>query len=104
MATVMHTDGRVREIVPLDGRRVFTLRELQAIVGGYIEAVYGSADGRVLYCNEDGKRLGLPVNAVATARLRHLLRPGDVLVGDVVLCTRAETGDEGNEGDDPDLW
>ncbi|MEG0941622.1 MAG: DUF3846 domain-containing protein [Oscillospiraceae bacterium] len=35
-----------------------TLKALQAEVGGYIEALYGS-DGTVLVCNEEGRLLGL---------------------------------------------
>lgn len=67
---------------------VFTLAEMQAIVGGYIEIVPSRIeDGMVLVVNEDGKLLGLPANALASGHC-----PGDVLVGNVLLCTRKEAG------------
>jgi hypothetical protein len=89
MATLIPAHGEIRELVPANGR-AFTLAELQAIVGGYIEAI-GVPDGRLMFLNEDGKRLQLPINNEATARVRHRLMPGDVIVGDVILCTRRES-------------
>lgn len=88
MATLLRADGHIAEIAPTG--QVFTLGELQALVGGYIEVI-AFPDGRTAYLNEDGKGLQLPVNHEATARVRHWLTPGDVIVGDIVLCTRAET-------------
>lgn len=57
-----------------------TLQEMQAYVGGYIEHVSLTFDGHPLslIVNEDGRRLGLPTNAQATA-----LTVGRVL-GDIV--------------------
>ena len=48
--------------------------------------------------NEDGKRLGLPLNRNATVWY-HLAggNPHDVIVGDAVLTTRAELGEEEEE-------
>jgi hypothetical protein len=66
------------------------LSELQAIVGGTIEAVpYWTMHGDmpcVTYCNEDGKMFNLPINRRATVLWWHILggRVDDVLVGDVV--------------------
>lgn len=39
-----------------------TLEELQAIVGGYIQAIYPFDDPIVLVCNEEGKLIDLPLN------------------------------------------
>ena len=39
-----------------------TLEELQAIVGGYIQAIYPFDDPIALVCNEEGKLIGLPQN------------------------------------------
>jgi len=39
-----------------------TLRNLQNLVGGYIETVTLAKDGPVLICNEEGKLRGLPFN------------------------------------------
>jgi hypothetical protein len=90
MATLIRSHGEIRELAPADGV-AFTLTELQAIVGGYIEAI-GVPDGRLMFLNEDGKRLQLPINHEATARVRHWLMPWDVIVGDVLLADSVEIG------------
>jgi hypothetical protein len=92
MATLISSTGEIREIAPANGR-AFILAELHAIVGGYIEAI-PVPDGRVMFLNEDGKRLALAINHEATVRVRHWLMPGDVIVGDVVVCTQREAGED----------
>lgn len=89
MATLYAVDRPPLVFSP--GARAFTLGELQLLVGGYIEALY-PAPGQVLFINEDGKRLGLPVNRRATALMRGRLLPGDVIVGAAVLCSFEEAG------------
>ncbi|QDP63905.1 MAG: hypothetical protein Unbinned3992contig1000_19 [Prokaryotic dsDNA virus sp.] len=55
-----------------------TLEECQQAVGGLIEAVYLD-DGRLMYVNENGLIVGLPVNEMASQIAgRHI-------VGDVVI-------------------
>jgi hypothetical protein len=68
------------------------LQELQDIVDGYIEAVphWDSHMGApcVVYCNEEGKLRGLPLNKRATALWWEYLGGGvynDVLCGDIVI-------------------
>jgi Domain of unknown function (DUF3846) len=107
MATLIPAVGAPRFVEPANGG-AFTLAELQAFVGGYIEllrvplALLDPPTGPlVLFCNEDGKRLRLPINRFATSLMRPVLQPDDVLVGDVILCTPGEAG-EGEEADDPD--
>ncbi len=70
------------------------LRQLQGLVGGYIEGVT-LRNGHMLYINEEGKLKGLPVNDVATDLARDVLSPWDVIVGDAVLVgpPDAEGGD-----------
>ena len=51
--------SEVREIKP-------SLDDMQAIVGGYIQAVYPFHDRVALVCNEEGKNLGLPYNRPLT--------------------------------------
>jgi hypothetical protein len=92
MATLIPAHGVPHDVAPAHGGH-FTLRELQAVVGGYIEAI-PTPDGRIMFLNENGKHLQLPLNHEATARVRHWLLPGDVIVGDVLLCTRREAGEE----------
>lgn len=38
------------------------MEELQAIVGGHIQAIYPFDDPVALVCNEEGKLIGLPPN------------------------------------------
>jgi len=70
---------------------------LQQRVGGWIEAV-ASDDGEVtLWVNEEGKLMGLPVNALAT-QLWYLVSPSvahmDVLCGPVVVSGGADSDGE----------
>lgn len=50
-----------------------SLRFLQETVGGYLEVVRVAYSSRPLwlFCNEDGQRLGLPFNALASALARQ---------------------------------
>jgi hypothetical protein len=74
-----------------------SLADLQTLVGGYIEPVpllhhYVTRAGLrpcIAYCNEDGRLVGLPVNATATGmwsesvpQLRH-----QPLLGTIVVLT-----------------
>lgn len=52
---VFYVSGEVQVAVVNDD-----LKEMQKIVGGYLEAVYHR--GYTLWCNEDGIGLGLPFN------------------------------------------
>lgn len=91
MATLIPASGEAREVHPVDGD-TFTLQELQGIVGGYIEALR-APDGRLMFCNEDGKRLGLAFNGTATALMAARIQLTDYIVGDVILCNRRECGE-----------
>lgn len=75
-----------------------TLEELQAEVGGFIEAppffdsmdLAGTRYHAVVYCNEEGKLRRLDPNAFATiawldAAMQHGQAVDDVLCGDVVI-------------------
>ncbi|MGH9060340.1 MAG: DUF3846 domain-containing protein [Acidimicrobiales bacterium] len=96
-ALLIAADGTVTDVEPTG------LKEVQALVGGYIEAVAmpGGAEG---YANEDGKTMGLPENAAPRARPararwpRGLWRmPGDYLSGDVLVFGGIDA--EGDERD-----
>lgn len=91
MALLIPPDAPPRELLPANPP-LFTIEELWAAVGGYIEIVGRLADCWVV-CNERGKLEGLPVNPVATELLRRaglLLEPLDYLVGSVLLCENSE--------------
>ena len=79
-AEVMHPDGRTERVVP-SGKR-WTLKELQGLVGGYIELVAmtpANGHDRCAVVNEDGFRLELPLNYGASLLL------GQTIVGPVVV-------------------
>jgi Domain of unknown function (DUF3846) len=91
MAIVIPPSGVRYEQLPANGR-TFELPELQALVGGYLEALR-IGDGRWLFINEDGKGLDLPVNPAATALMRQRIFPEDYIVGTAVVCSPLEAGE-----------
>lgn len=78
MAQIIKTTGEVIETSPANGTD-FSLEELRAVVGGFIEIVH-LRDGRLMVVNEEGKLDGLPINELASN-----LYP-DLIVGDVLVC------------------
>ena len=120
MATIYRPDGTSQQVQPANGRS-FQLDELQRIVGegteygrGYIEIVPCKDKKHILVLNEEGKLLGLPINARASElaalptqaeldRLRAAmgetlivvgdddpLHGPDVIVGTVLMCADHE--------------
>lgn len=98
--------GQVRILaIPVDRTEAPEVRTINAdldglreqVGGGWIEAVSGS--GFTLYCDEEGKLKGLPVNDRAT-RLIMALWPNfrDVIVGPAFL-----TGTADGRGNDTDV-
>ena len=94
-AKVIRPDGTVVSVFPQNGRW-FTLEELQAFVGGYIEMLpVPSKTGAVVFCDEEGKLKGRPRNRIATQLWQEHAEPGsmrmlDDVVGDVVICHRSQ--------------
>ena len=88
MAYLLKVDGTIEQM----GWNP-SLEELQAAVGGYIEMVQTNNVG-YLYCNEEGKLLGLPVNMAASTMIEH----DDVIRGDVVVMELDEEKEEEDEG------
>ena len=72
--------GKDAEIKEIDS----SLESLQAIVGGYIEAIYPFEDKVALICNEEGKIISLPFN--------RLMRNEYGSVCDVIAGTFLITG------------
>lgn len=91
-AILLTVDGNSEPITIDNG-----CKPLQDLVGEYIEAV-SCADGQVtLWCNEEGKLFGLPINKLATAlwwSLKPAMRGLDILCGPVVV-----TGGPDENGD-----
>lgn len=80
MATIYKTNGEVIETTPKNGKD-FSLEEMQAIVGGYIEIVYLD-NGKLMIVNEEGKINGLPLNDNASMLVGYT----DLIMGDVLVC------------------
>ncbi|QBP29696.1 hypothetical protein SEA_TYPHA_39 [Mycobacterium phage Typha] len=85
---LIYPTGKVAKVAGMLG-----LRELQRDMGGYVQAVPVEWDddgttSTTLWCNEDGKAMGLPVNDLAT-RVWWTLCPEmanrDNLVGTVLF-------------------
>ena len=79
-AQLLKTDGTVTDVEPKNGKK-FSLEELQAFVGGYIEIAYPPHKSKVLVVNEEGRLIGLPVNEAASAIYKR-----EPIVGDALFC------------------
>lgn len=94
-------DGEISELHPLNGEH-FDLKELQNLVGGYIEPIYfrnpihlenGASEiflqSPVLMVDEDGKQKQLPRNEIATQIFRQATgNHPDYIVGNAVFIDR----------------
>lgn len=81
---IITTGGEQIEVAPVKGEQ-FTLKELQDIVGGYIQLLY-LPHGSIMVINEEGKVHGLPYNEVATIALGGSDYEGEYVVGRVLIC------------------
>ena len=59
------------------------LESMQAVVGGYIQAIYPFDDEVALVCNEEGKINGLPLNRFLFDDDGNLI---DIIVGTFFIC------------------
>lgn len=84
MAQIIKTNGETIDVKPKNGKD-FKLRELQAIVDGYIEIVWLPND-KIMVVNEDGKLRGLETNVEATRIYYNVFGYTDIIVGDVLIC------------------
>ena len=71
--------GKKPEPREIDG----SLKSMQEIVGGTIEAIYPWDDSAALICNDEGKLLGLPLNRTLADEDGHIW---DVVAGAFFLC------------------
>lgn len=70
-----------------------TLEDFQKVVGGFIEGISISKD-ITMYCNEEGKLLGLPVNNLATYFVKTLRTFNDFICGNVIFSKINKEGEE----------
>lgn len=78
---MIYSTGERVPVVPANGK-FWTLGELQAKVGGYVE-IANTTDGRFMVANEDGYRKRLPVNPVATGL--YIFGEASNIVGNVIV-------------------
>lgn len=86
MAWLFTTEGGSSEVQPA-GKR-WTLDELQAHVGGYIELAPSIAPGWTLVIDEEGKLKGKPINQRAT--VLYVNGGADPIVGDALYLKSKE--------------
>jgi len=87
-AILMRSDNSWKII----NEKEITLDTLQIAVNGCIEAVYLN-DNIIMYCNEDGINLELPLNRFATSYGHFQKRIIGYIVGDVVFTKSNDNGD-----------
>lgn len=87
-AILMRSDNSWKII----NEKEITLDTLQTAVNGCIEAVYLN-DNIIMYCNEDGINLELPLNRFATSYGHFQKRIIGYIVGDVVFTKSDDNGD-----------
>lgn len=87
MAKFYRYDGIIEDVTPKNGND-FTLEEMQAMVGGYIETL-SLTDGKWIVVNEEGKLHNLPLNFNATKIIRDN-GYNDYIVGNAIICNNNE--------------
>lgn len=92
VGVLVRATGEIEPVAPANGVR-FTLRELQTLVGGYIEIVRCPWGG-LMIVDEEGHLKRKRWNAAATL----LAQSRDPIAGDVVLVERRDI--EGEDDDD----
>lgn len=97
MGLLIKVDGTRSEVKGNKPNGALSYEQLKAAVGGgYIEAV--QCDPAVTggydhyYCDEEGKLKDFPPNREAT-KLSTYTMPDDVVVGDVIFCTKGGEDD-----------
>lgn len=94
MADLLRADGTREPVSPKNGVDFQFKGEAYDLIGTDMIEIVATRDGRMMLIDEEGKLKGKPINAAATALYRYgLFRyGGDVIVGDVIVCTSAEAG------------
>jgi hypothetical protein len=82
--SIIYLPGGMKNEVKPENGKYFTLKELQTIVGGYIECL--SLDNAMtMVVNEEGKLDGLPCNGLAT-EIAYNSGFFDIIVGSALVC------------------
>lgn len=88
MATIVYSNGTLKEIQPQNGVK-FSSKELHNLVGGYIEIIRLSSQ-YFMVINEEGKLQNLPYNEKATQLYMGYVSPFDYIVGNAVVLSTQE--------------
>jgi len=80
MATIIKTNGTKQSVEPKDGK-MFSLKELQSVVGGYIELVPLN-DGKLMVVDEDGKMKANTQLNIEASRIANQQIVGQVIIID----------------------
>ena len=86
MAKLFKVDGTVENVKPENGKS-FSLAELQKMVGGLIQVVPVFRT-KLIVVDEEGRLKNYKHNVIASLLVMDEVK-GDI-VGDMVLCSRAE--------------
>ena len=82
--TVYKSNGKIED--KSFSKKNVTLKEMQEVVGGYIEFLY-LKNNLVMIVNEEGKMIGLPYNPKATLLVQEN-NINDIIVGDVLVVNQ----------------
>jgi hypothetical protein len=92
MPEILRTTGQRETVQPANGR-IFTLRELQAIVGGTIAIQRLPRTGGFMVLHDEGKLLELPINEAASTLWcqnypldEYPVNNDGLIAGDVLIC------------------
>ena len=84
MKVLLITPGAVPQVREIE----HSLKAMQELVDGHIEAVYPFDDTVALVCNDEGKLLGLPLNrAIRDPATGQIL---DIIAGTFFICSLSE--------------
>ena len=84
MKVLLITPGAAPQVLEIE----HSLKNMQELVGGTIEAIYPFEDTVALVCNDEGKLLGLPLNrAVRDPATGQVL---DIIAGTFFICGLSE--------------
>lgn len=93
MAQLIKHTGEMTDVKPENGR-FWQLKELQKIVGGYIEGIR-MPKNQMMYINENGKFMfeDADINITATQLASQRLSPGDYILGNAIIVPYNEEED-----------
>ena len=79
MTVLLIEPGMAPRKAEIDG----SLKGMQQVVGGYIQAIFPFDDPVALICNEEGKLQGLPLNRILRDEEGNIF---DIVAGTFFLC------------------